>query len=69
MASQPNLTACAPRYDGWTVERQQAFLKVLADCGCVTHAARAVGMSKQFVRKLRRCARFSGSLACARVGP
>ena len=36
-----------PRRDGWTVERQEAFLKALANCGCVTHACRAVGMSRE----------------------
>jgi hypothetical protein len=41
-----------PRHDGWTVERQDAFLKALATCGCVTHAARAVGMSRQSANNL-----------------
>jgi hypothetical protein len=41
-----------PRQDGWTVERQEVFLNVLASCGCVTHAARAVGMSRQSVHNL-----------------
>ena len=41
-----------PRHDGWTIERQTAFLKALASCGCVTHAARAVGMSKQSAHNL-----------------
>src|SRR4051812_12013735 len=40
------------RRDGWTVERQDAFLKALASCGCVTHACRAVGMSRQSAHDL-----------------
>jgi len=40
------------RHDGWTVERQEAFLKALANCGCVTHAAASVGMSKQSAHNL-----------------
>jgi len=42
-----NLPVPAPRRDGWTAERQEAFLKALAACGCVSHACRAVGMSRQ----------------------
>jgi hypothetical protein len=44
---QPNLPVRRIRHDGWTVARQEAFLKALAACGCVTHAAHAVGMSRQ----------------------
>jgi hypothetical protein len=40
------------RHDGWTAERQEAFLKALANCGCVTHAAASVGMSKQSAHNL-----------------
>jgi hypothetical protein len=47
MATSPNLPARRPRHDGWTVARQEAFLKALAACGCVTHACRAVGMSRE----------------------
>lgn len=46
-APQNNLPARRPRHDGWTVERQTAFLKALANCGCVTHAARSVGLSRE----------------------
>jgi hypothetical protein len=52
MASKPNLPARTPRHDGWTVERQEAFLKALAGCGCVTDAARAVGMTRQSAHNL-----------------
>jgi hypothetical protein len=52
MSAYPSLPARRPRHDGWTVERQEAFLKALAGCGCVTHAARAVGMSRQSAHDL-----------------
>jgi hypothetical protein len=42
-----------PRRDGWTVERQVAFLQKLADCGSVAAAAAHVGMSRESARKLR----------------
>ena len=42
------------RHDGWTVERQIAFIEKLADCGSVTAAAKHVGMSRESARKLRR---------------
>lgn len=34
-----------PRRDGWTPERQRAFIEALAATACVEDAARAVGMS------------------------
>jgi hypothetical protein len=34
-----------PRHDGWTHDRQEAFIEALAQTGCVEDAARAVGMS------------------------
>jgi hypothetical protein len=43
-----------PRHDGWTVERQIAFVEKLADCGSITAACKHVGMSRESVRKLRR---------------
>jgi len=52
MTASPKLPARRPRHDGWTVERQTAFLKALSECGCVTDAARSVGMSKQSANKL-----------------
>ena len=53
----PNLPARAPRHDGWTVERQTAFLKAFAACGTISAACRAVGMSRQSLHDL--CARPS----------
>lgn len=44
----PRLTA-----PGWTPARQRAFIDHLATSGCVTHAARAVGLSKQSAYQLR----------------
>src|SRR5947209_9871187 len=60
MATSPQLPAnftpvpVRPRHDGWTVERQIAFIEKLADCGSVSAAARHVGMSRESARKLRR---------------
>jgi len=42
------------RYDGWTPDKQAAFIERLADCGCVEEAARAVGMSRNSAYALRR---------------
>jgi hypothetical protein len=53
MTAQPNnLPTRRTRHDGWTVQRQEAFLKALANCGCVAHAAHAVGMSRQSAHNL-----------------
>jgi hypothetical protein len=52
MTAHPNLPARRPRHNGWTVEKQEAFLKALAGCGCVTHAARVVGMSRESAYQL-----------------
>jgi hypothetical protein len=60
MASSPKLpipfepVPVRPRHDGWTLERQIAFVKKLADCGSISAAAKHVGMSRESVRKLRR---------------
>lgn len=43
-----------PRHDGWTVEKQYAFIEKLADCGSVTAACKHVGMSRESARRLRR---------------
>ena len=43
----------ATRHDGWTPERIRAFLVTLADCGCVTVAAKAAGMSLRSAYALR----------------
>ncbi|MEA3003231.1 MAG: hypothetical protein QOH81_2019 [Sphingomonadales bacterium] len=42
------------RSDGWTREKQRAFIEALADCGIVREAAARVGMSEQSARRLRR---------------
>jgi hypothetical protein len=41
------------RHDGWTPERIRTFLVTLADCGCVTDAANAAGMSLRSAYALR----------------
>ena len=42
------------RYDGWTPERQRAFVKLLAEYGCVRRAAGALGMSEVGAYQMRR---------------
>lgn len=42
------------RHDGWTPERQVAFIEALAETACVVHAAAAVGMSATAAYQLRR---------------
>ncbi len=42
------------RADGWTAERQRRFCEILADCGLVRDAAKAVGMTAQSAYELRR---------------
>jgi hypothetical protein len=60
METPPNLPTeftpaeLRPRHDGWTIERQIAFVKKLAACGSITSACKYVGMSRESVRKLRR---------------
>src|SRR6266545_3411987 len=62
MATSPKLpipfdpVPVRPRHDGWTAERQIAFVEKLADCGSVSAAAKHVGMSRESARRLRnRC--------------
>ncbi|MDX3910253.1 MAG: hypothetical protein QHC67_10590 [Sphingobium sp.] len=55
--SQPD-TAFNPiplrvRHDGWTPERQTEFIDALAETGCVTDAARRVGLSRNSAYRLR----------------
>lgn len=45
-----------PRADGWSPQRQQAFIGALADTGSVMTAARQVGMSASTAYRLRRSA-------------
>jgi hypothetical protein len=42
------------RNDGWTVEKQYAFIEALAETGIVEEACRRVGMSRTSADKLRR---------------
>jgi len=44
---------CA-RHDGWTPERQKAFIEALADTGSVSRAAAMVNMSSEGAYYLRR---------------
>jgi hypothetical protein len=46
--------AVALRHDGWTPEKQRAFIEHLADCGIVKEAAARVGMTAQSAYGLRR---------------
>lgn len=42
------------RADGWTAERQSAFIAALRSRPCIDAAARAVGMSRESAYRLRR---------------
>ncbi|MDB5683760.1 MAG: hypothetical protein JWM75_1458 [Sphingomonas bacterium] len=42
------------RHDGWTPERQRAFIDALADTGSVKHAAKRINMSPEGAYFLRR---------------
>lgn len=46
-----------PRHDGWTAERQIAFIEALAETACVEEACRRVGMSDSSAYRLRRSPR------------
>lgn len=41
-----------PRHDGWTAERQKGFILRLALSGCVSVAARGVGMTRRSAYRL-----------------
>lgn len=43
----------SPRHDGWTPDRQRAFIAALADTGSVTSAARRIGLSPSTAYALR----------------
>ena len=64
-------TALVPvksRHDGWTPDKQRAFLEHLADTGCVKDAAHAVGMTETGAYRLRRrrdAAAFDAAWAAA----
>lgn len=58
-SDRPPLPDFAPvprkyRHDGWTPERQKAFIEALADCGSVTRAAGMVNMAQANCYALRR---------------
>lgn len=40
------------RRNGWTEAAQRAFIAALEECGCISRAARAAGMSKRSVYRL-----------------
>lgn len=44
---------CRPRIDGWTPERQRAFIAALARSGSVARACALVGLSRRSAYKLR----------------
>lgn len=44
---------CRPRHDGWTPERQIAFIEVLAQSGSVARACARVGLSPRSAYNLR----------------
>ena len=50
----------AARHDGWTPDRQRGFITALAQHGGVAAAARAVGMTPQTARRLRKRAGAEG---------
>ena len=59
VAERPPLPEFTPvprkyRHDGWTPERQKAFIEALADCGSVTRAAAQVNMAQANCYALRR---------------
>lgn len=53
LAFTPVLIA-STRHDGWSPERQRAFIAALAEHGGVAAAARAVGMTPQSANRLRK---------------
>src|SRR5436190_19917640 len=42
-----------PRHDGWTAERQRAFIAVLAETGCVSEACAEIGITPRSAYRLR----------------
>lgn len=42
-----------PRHDGWTAERQRAFVRCLAETGCVRSACAEVGLTARSAYRLR----------------
>ena len=67
LAFEP-VPAARNRHDGWTPERQRAFINALATIGLVSAAARAVGMSRKSAYDLlKRAGPESGFAAAWRV--
>ena len=50
----PPVPRANPRHDGWTAERQRAFIEALADTGSVRTAANMVNISPESAYALRR---------------
>ena len=55
-----------PRHDGWTPERQVAFIEALAQCGCVDEACDRVGMGRRRQGARKRQRGQDSSELCAR---
>lgn len=53
LSPAPSFPTRAARYDGWTVEKQVDFLRMLSATQSVAAAARSVGMGRQSAYKLR----------------
>ncbi|MEP6785060.1 MAG: hypothetical protein ABI898_04880 [Sphingomonadales bacterium] len=53
----------AARHDGWTPDKQRGFIDALALCGCVSAAARHVGMTPRSAWRLRERADATGFAA------
>jgi len=41
------------RHNGWTPDRQLAFIEALAECGCIAEACQRVGMGRSSAYALR----------------
>lgn len=56
IGSAPAFIPASPRdrRDGWTPEKQVAFIEALAECACVTEACERVGLSPSTAYRLRR---------------
>lgn len=56
LASAHEFVPASPRerHDGWTPEKQVAFIDALGECGCVTEACERVGLSPSTAYRLRR---------------
>ncbi|PZQ23904.1 MAG: hypothetical protein DI569_02750 [Sphingopyxis macrogoltabida] len=56
LAAAQDFVPASPRErrDGWTPEKQVAFIDALGECGCVTEACERVGLSPSTAYRLRR---------------